>query len=157
MIDDTRCGLFTAHLLISLDETDPKTGELIRREKIINKDMLIPLADDEGRFFINGKKYYIIYQLTEKSTYNTRDSNILKSLMPMVVKREAMTVVDTNKGVHTLPVYHTFVYRRQNPILLFLFANVGIEVALMELRVHEVIRLLPEERDDPCCLYFKIS
>lgn len=157
MIDDTRCGLFTAHLRITLDEQDPKTGEIIRREKIINKDMLIPLADEEGRFFINGKNYYIIYQLTEKSTYNTRDSNILKSLMPMVVKREAMLVMDTKKNSYTLPVYHTFVYRRQNPIMLFIFANVGIEVGLMELRVHEILKLLPDERDEPDCLYFRIS
>ncbi len=157
MIDDTRCGLFTAHLSITLDETDPKTGEMIRREKIINKDMLIPLADDEGRFFINGKNYYIIYQLTEKSTYNTRDSNVLKSLMPMVVKREAITVMDTQKNSYMIPVYHTFVYRRQNPILLFLFANVGIEVTLLELRVHEIMKILPKERDDPDCIYFKIS
>ena len=42
--------------------------------------MLIPLQDEEGYFYIKGKKYYLIYQLVEKSTYTSNSSVTLKSL-----------------------------------------------------------------------------
>lgn len=157
MIDDTRCHLFTAHVKISLEEMDPKTGRPILREKIIHKDMLIPVADEDGMYYINGKKYYIIYQLTEKSTYNTLDSNVLKSLMPTIVKRESIQKEDTSGTLHTLPVYSTFVYRRKAPILLYMFANSGVAAGLIDLRVDSILRLVDEDRKDPDCLYFAIS
>ena len=55
LINDDRVGLLTVHLLISIKEKDPKTGLDRVREKVINKDMLIPLADENGYLYINGK------------------------------------------------------------------------------------------------------
>ena len=46
----------------------------------MKKSMLIPLQDEEGYFYIKGKKYYLIYQLVEKSTYTSNSSVTLKSL-----------------------------------------------------------------------------
>ena len=55
MINDDRAGLLTVHLLISIKEKDPKTGLDRIREKVIHKDMLVPLMDERGYMFINGK------------------------------------------------------------------------------------------------------
>lgn len=156
-IEDTRCGLLTVKLKITVNEEDPKTKELHIREKIINKDMLIPLEDDNGLFFINGRKYYMIYQLVEKSTYTTRDSNVIKSLMPITIKRTSITREDVDENTYTLPVYNTYVFRREHPIMLFIAAN-GLEYGLGLLHVQNVVGLvssLENRRDD--CTYFQIS
>lgn len=60
MINDDRCGLLTVHLLLEKSEKDPKTGEEKIRQKMVHKDMLIPIQDDRGFFYINGRRYYMI-------------------------------------------------------------------------------------------------
>ena len=47
----------------------------------------IPKWINKYYFILNGNKYYPIYQNVESSTYNTKDSVILKSLlMPIILK-----------------------------------------------------------------------
>lgn len=79
-ISDDRCGRLTIKLEISLLEENPETGEKYVHKYPIKKSMLIPLQDDEGYFYIKGKKYYLIYQMLEKSTYTSASSVTLKSL-----------------------------------------------------------------------------
>lgn len=59
-IENNRVGKLTVRLRISTVEMDFKTGEKVQRQKIITKNMLIPTQDEDGYFFINGKKYYLI-------------------------------------------------------------------------------------------------
>lgn len=156
-IEDTRCGLLTVKLKITVNEEDPKTKEIHIREKIINKDMLIPLEDEDGLFFINGRKYYMIYQLVEKSTYTTKDSNVIKSLMPISIKRTSTVKEDVDGKSYTLPVYNTYVFRREHPIMLFIAAN-GLEYGLGLLHVQNVISFVPSLRNrNDECLYFPVS
>ena len=60
MIDDNRVGLLTVRMEISYVEKDFKTGEVKKVVKPIKKSMLIPLQDEEGRFYIKGKHYHLI-------------------------------------------------------------------------------------------------
>ena len=158
LINDDRVGLLTVHLLISITEKDPKTGQEKVREKVINKDMLIPLEDDDGYLFINGRKYYMIYQLLEKSTYTTLTSTVIKSLMPIVIKRVPCVHEDVDGKGYMLPLFRTFVFHRETDVMLFVAANFGIEYALIYLKVDSIIHLIPNldnRRDD--CLYFQVS
>ena len=79
-IEDNRVGKLTVYLEVTMLETDPKTGEKSYQVYPIKKSMLIPLQDDNGYFFLKNKKYYMIYQLLEKSTYTSNSSVTLKSL-----------------------------------------------------------------------------
>ena len=79
-ISDDRYGKLTVNLEISVKEEDKETGKTKIRKKLMKKSMLIPLQDEEGYFYIKGKKYYLIYQLVEKSTYTSNSSVTLKSL-----------------------------------------------------------------------------
>lgn len=158
MIDDDRVGLLTCHLKITIPEKDPKTGATKIREKRINKDMLIPLADDQGYLWLNGRKYYMIYQLLEKSTYTTSTSTVIKSLMPVVIKRVATTYTDVDDKGYLLPVFRTFVFHRETDIMLFMVSKFGIEYSLIYLKVDMLIHLIPDldnRRED--CIYFQVS
>ena len=79
-INDDRVGRLTVHLEATMKETDPSTGETSYKVYPIKKSMLIPLQDEDGYFTIKGKKYYLIYQMLEKSTYTSSSSVTLKSL-----------------------------------------------------------------------------
>ena len=68
-VDDTRCGKLTVYMNITMLETDPTTGETTYQVYPVKKAMLIPIQDENGLYFINGHKYYMIYQMVEKSTY----------------------------------------------------------------------------------------
>ena len=73
-ISDDRCGKLTVKLEITLPEIDPNTGEKYLHTHKMQKSMLIPLQDEEGYYYIKGKKYYMIYQMLEKSTYTSASS-----------------------------------------------------------------------------------
>ncbi len=158
LINDDRVGLLTVHLKISITEKDPKTGQDRIREKLINKDMLIPLIDERGYLYINGKPYYLIYQLLEKSTYTTLASTVIKSLMPIVIKRVPVVHEDVDGNSYMMPLFRTFVFHRETDIMLFVASNFGIEYGLIYMKVNSIIHLIPNlnERKDNC-LYFQIS
>ncbi len=67
---DDRVGKLTVHLEITMLEKNPETNESKYQVYPIKKSMLIPLQDDQGFYLIHGKKFYVIYQVVEKSTYN---------------------------------------------------------------------------------------
>lgn len=79
-INDDRYGKLTVNLMVTLLETDLNSGEPFIHEYPIKKTMLIPLRDEDGYFYIKGKRYYHIYQMVEKSTYTSSQSVTLKSL-----------------------------------------------------------------------------
>ena len=80
-VHDDRYGCLTTYIRITVEELDEKTKETVVKQKLIKKQMLVPLQDEEtGKFFIKGKSYIVIYQLTDKSTYTSSSSVTLKSL-----------------------------------------------------------------------------
>lgn len=166
-VNDDRYGCLTVWIQITTEEQE-RGKETQIHQKVIKKQMLIPLQDDDGYYFIKGKKYYIIYQLVDKSTYTSSSSVTLKSLMPIAVKRNAIRAENIIKNVSSkvdiigneflLPVYNVFVFKKEIPIILFYAAN-GMDWALSYLGVHNVIDFV-EDIDNPDhnkYLYFQIS
>lgn len=177
-ISDNRCGRLTIKLEISLLEENPETREKFIHKYPIKKSMLIPLQDEEGYFYIKGNKYYLIYQMLEKSTYTSASSVTLKSLMPVAVKRNVVnateisqnnltneklkrsgiTAQDTEGREYTLPVYYVFVFKKEIPIILF-YLSKGIKYTLDFLDVSNIVSFLPvlPEEKDPDMIYFQLS
>lgn len=177
-ISDDRCGKLTVKLEITLPEIDPNTGEKFLHTHKMQKSMLIPLQDEEGYYYIKGKKYYMIYQMLEKSTYTSASSLTLKSLMPVAVKRgvvespevirnnitneklkqNGMKACDTDGKTYNLPVYYVYMFKKEVPAILFYLSR-GIHYTLLFLGVHNVIRFIPDlpENLDPDNIYFQIS
>ena len=71
-VNDDRYGKLTTKIHVTGREKNPDTGEMFEHVYPITKAMLIPLQDEDGYFYIKGKKYYLIYQMVEKSTLNKR-------------------------------------------------------------------------------------
>lgn len=156
-IADDRVGKLTVFLEVTMLETDPKTGEVSYQVYPIKKSMLIPLQDENGYFWIKSKKYYMIYQMLEKSTYTSASSVTLKSLMPIAVKRNVITAEDIDEVQYNLPVYYVFVFRKEIPIILF-YLSKGIRYALDYLHVSKVLGFVDKVGErDPKKLYFGLS
>lgn len=128
-IDDSRCGLLTVRIKLTVSNADPRTNEMVTQEKIITKSILIPLEDEEGRYYLKGEYVYLIFQLVEKSTYTAFNSVILKSLMPFAVKRFTINVTDTEGTDYTLPYYTIQLFYKDIEVML-MYATRGLNYAL---------------------------
>lgn len=159
-ISDDRVGKLTVFIEITMLETNPTTGETSYQVYPIKKSMLIPLQDDDGYFVIKGKKYYMIYQLLEKSTYTSSSSVTLKSLMPIAVKRNVIEAEDIHGCKYMLPCYYVFVFRKEIPIILF-YLSKGIKYTLDYLNVIDVLsfvdKLPNSDNLNDGNLYFQLS
>lgn len=175
-VNDDRYGCLTVYIQITLDEDNPETGNRVIRRKLLKKQMLLPLQDEDGYYFIKGKRYRLIYQLVEKSTYTSKSTVTLKSLMPVSVKRNPSSIStmgslgskyisksSTEKTCDTgmefkIPVYNVFVFRKEIPIILFYMAN-GLDWALGYLGVNDIIKFIKDLNniDNEKNLYFQIS
>ena len=177
-INDDRCGKLTVKLEISILEEDHKTKEKKVHVYPLKKEMLIPLQNEDWYFYIRGKKYYMIYQLLEKSTYTGASTLTLKSLMPVVVKRhivdaDSVTVDNlTNEKLiknnieaqdmvgksYKLPVYYVSVFNKDIPVILF-YLSKGLDDALDFLDVFSIVSFIPNMPDkfDPDNVYFALS
>lgn len=155
-INDDRFGKLTVKIRITLLEEDPKTREKIVRQKDYTKQMLIPFQDEDGYYHIKGKRYYIIYQLTDKSTYTSSSAVTLKSLMPICVSRHGekeynvipeiadkfdqteLEARDIHGAEFLLPVYNVYVFKKEVPLILFYLAN-GLDWTLSYLGLDNII------------------
>ena len=170
MISDNRCGSLSVWIQITLPVKDPKTKQVQIHQKMVKKSILVPLQDDDGSYYVKGRKYTLIYQLVEKSTYTGNQTVTLKSLMPIKIKRESelsdgwttkynfMDVVTSNDGgvmkkvevgkedvdskMYKLPVYNLFMFNKEVPVILFYLAN-GVEWALDFLGVGNIMSFEP--------------
>ncbi|HAU84680.1 MAG TPA: hypothetical protein DCW90_03985 [Lachnospiraceae bacterium] len=157
-INYDRFGCLTIWIKITVPEVDPKTKVEIIKERTVKKDILIPLADEHGYYFIKGKRYYLLYQMLEKSTYTTKNSVKFKSLMPVEIQRTMIVSEDTQGIIHKLPVFNVKLFMKCVPIML-LYAAIGLRSSLEELYVGDIIRFLPslDDIDDEKNIYFQIS
>ena len=155
-ISDDRVGVLSVWVELSVMQIDTKTGEPELKKKILKKDILVPVQDEKGYFHIKGHSYYLIYQLLEKSTYNTRHCVTLKSLMPTTLKRVKSTIKDINDNEYNVPTYNVFVVKKEIPVFLF-YAASGITHALAYLQVAHVVKVVEEIKDEDKYIYFKLS
>lgn len=159
-VNDDRVGRLTVHLEVSMMVTDPKTNETSLQVYPIKKAMLIPLQDENGYYYLKGKKYYLIYQLSEKSSYTSSQSVTIKSLMPIAVKRNPSVSYDINEKEYVLPCYYVYVLKKEVPVILFYLSR-GYKYALDYLNVSQIISFLDtipsNAQTDEDNLYFPLS
>lgn len=144
---------------------DSRVGELILKFKItfkgkseiIEKPILVPLPDEYGYYQIKGKKYILMYQLVDASTYVTKNSVVLKSIMPIFLTRKPFTKKDTEGYEYTCPIYSTKVFKNDITIMYFYFAKIGLTKALRYFSVNHYIRVSNEKKDTEHFIYFQIS
>ena len=156
-IGDDRVGKLTVHIELALPDTNPSTKAHEYKIHNISKSILIPLQDENGYYVIKGKKYYIIYQMVEKSIYNVGNRISLKSLMPVDVRRIPKVVQDIDGVEYKLPLYTVVVVNRTIPAMLF-YMSKGIKYALDYLNLDGIIEFIDKiENKDDSKIYFQLS
>ena len=155
-INDERYGVLTVRYKVTAKAEDSRPDDTRMKETIREKKMLIPVIDSNGFMYLKGKRYSLWYQLVEKSTYTTKDTVTLKSLMPIGLKRSIREIEDTKGTLYKVPLYEVYVFRK--PIcVLFFYAAYGLSYALDYLHVKDVIKFVEHVPENENKLYFQIS
>lgn len=126
---------------------------------IISKSILVPRMDENSYNTIRGKRYFLLYQLVDNSTYTSRNGLTLKSLMPICVNKNMDTLVDVNGNIYEIPYYYINVFKREIETFLFYLCRIGFRSTLKFFVVDKVISIIPTsvEANDDRFLYFKLN
>lgn len=86
----------------------------------------VPTLIDGEYYFINGNRFYPIYQLLDATTYHKDDSVTLKTLMlPIKLTRSPTIITDCNGRQHTSYIMTTDMQKKKVNIFAFYFATLG--------------------------------
>lgn len=157
-IAENRMGELKIHYRLSLD-VKQEDGTMKLESKEYYKNILIPLKDDDGYYTLKGKRYILMYQLVDATTYTTANSVVLKSIMPIHLKRKAKNILDIDRRPYNVPLYTTVIFRQEINILSLFFAKMGLYETLKYFSVDRLISFVetPNEDDMDTYMYFKIS
>lgn len=157
-VNENHLGELKISYELNLDVTE-RNGETTTLSGKYTKNILIPLKDKDGCYKLKGKKYILMYQLVDSTTYTTSNSVVLKSIMPIPLKRKVKYIHDYDKVTYTVPIYYTQVFKNEISMLLLYFAKMGINDTLRYFGVNDIIRFVetpnPDDMDE--FIYFKIS
>lgn len=157
-IAENRIGELKIHYELTID-VKQKDGTFKTMTGRYSKNILIPLKDDDGYYTLKGKRYILMYQLVDSTTYTTANSVVLKSIMPIHLKRKAKTITDVDRIPYNVPIYSTIVFKNEINILALFFAKMGLENTLKYFSVDRIISFVetPNEDDMNDYMYFRIS
>lgn len=157
-INENRLGELKVYYEISID-VENKEGVMETFTGNYVKSILIPLKDENGYYTLKGKKYILMYQLVDSTTYATSNSVVLKSIMPIRLKRKTKSIRDIDKNVYNVPIYTTRVFKNEINMMLLFFAKMGLKTSLRYFGVQDVIDFVDtdnyEINDE--FMYFKVS
>lgn len=128
------------------------------KNKIVTRTILLPKKDHNNYMTLKDKKYFLLYQLVDNSTYVSKEGITLKSLMPIIINTRHTTLKQSNKQTIDVVSYYLAVFKRQIPILVFYFAKMGVEETLRYFKVDAIISVIPEaDGDDEKYYYFQAN
>ena len=156
-IPENRVGELSIHYELSIDvKQDDGTTKLMTKR--YTKNILIPLKDEDGYYTLKGKRYILMYQLVDSTTYSTSNSVVLKSIMPIPLKRKAKHIYDVDRNPFTVPIYSTTIFKNEINMMLLFFAKMGFIESLMYLSVDRVITVTESLGEDlDSYIYFKVN
>ena len=156
-IPENRVGELTIFYELSIDvkQDDGTTKVMTKR---YSKNILIPLKDDDGYYTLKGKRYILMYQLVDSTTYSTSNSVVLKSIMPIPLKRKVKHIHDIDRNQFIVPIYSTQIFKNEINMMLLFFAKMGFIEGLMYLSMDRVITMTENVGEDlDSYIYFKVN
>ncbi len=109
---------------------------------------LIPIPDEHGKLLLKGVNYTPQYQLTETSTYVTSSNLVMKSLMPIKVKKVIVEVHTKDGEIYNVHAFHAYMMDEFVNIFLYYFAKFGLNDTLEYFNVGEFMAVLPVSEID---------
>ena len=157
-IEESR--LILAVLSFHLTCEDAGTGEILQED--VSVRLFLPKIVDNFYFQLNGNRYYAIYQMIDRGTYNVNGSIGLKTmLMPFLVSKEDFDIVDTLDNVYHGRSMKLDVFKRAVNILLYFISESGLEETLVFFGVRQfyeftaTTEVLADEADK--YIFFSVS
>jgi hypothetical protein len=128
-------------------------------EAIVQKNILVPKLDENNYFIIRGKRYFLLYQLVDNSTYTSRNGLTLKSLMPICINKEMDKLVDVEGNSYDIPYYYINAFQREIETFLFYFCKSGFRDTMKYFSIDKLIVLVPfkEEQNSDQYYFFTIN
>ena len=156
-IPESRCGQLSIHYELSID-VKQEDGTVKMMTKRYTKNILIPLKDEDGYYTLKGKRYILMYQLVDSTTYSTSNSVVLKSIMPIPLKRKVKHMHDVDRNPYVVPVYSTTIFKNEINMIMLFFAKMGFLETLTYLSVDRVITMTETLGDDlDKYIYFRVN
>ena len=149
-IKKSRVGELAMKFVVELPEpirnaisADTKLVKKYMKSGIINYDhnlqfivkLLVPIVDESGRYLLDGVKFSRLYQLTEASTYITPSTTVLKSIMPVMMKRGKYTIDSMTGTTYVFNTFKVLMFKSFMNVLYFYLATMGWEQTLIFFRI----------------------
>jgi len=149
-VNDSRLSLINFKFIITFKDEVEK----------VNMPIFIPKLINNYYYILNGNKYYAIYQNVDSSTYNTKDSCILKSLlMPIILKREEKKITDIEGNEYKGYIYLINLFKHKANILYYFFSIMGYSKTINYFGFKDYISLKKKvnKNNTSAALYFQIN
>lgn len=137
-----------------------KTGEFCTIFKKMAFE--IPTLIDGEYYYINGNRFYPIYQLLDATTFHKENSVTLKTLtLPIKLTRVPTAIFDVNGNQYTSYIFYTDIQRKKVNMLAFFFATIGFFRTLKYFEGPQPMFFICSEdkvvKDDPEFTFFQVS
>lgn len=119
--------------------------------------VLIPIPDENGYYLINGKRYMLMYQIVDNSTYVSKKSVVLKTMVKLAIIPEDIRVTYLNGSNNMEEMIDANIFGIEMGksedtssinILLFYFAKYGYEYTMRYFSLDKVCKIKAME-DNP--------
>jgi hypothetical protein len=134
-VNETRMKLLKLHFSIDFKNEHEDVEVKIFIPKMYNYNYLL-----------NGTKYFPIYQLVDRATYNTKDAVILKSVLhPIIVKKERLTFKFEEGEENSVYMFVLSLFKRKINILNYFLSEYGFEKTIEILGFDGFILLVKDD------------
>jgi hypothetical protein len=126
----------------------------------VTKSILLPKKDKNNYLMLKGKKYFLLYQLVDSSTYVVKDGIVFKSLMPSKINFKVNNVTDMKGEEYVFNSFYMKVFKRNISVLLFYLSKLGFHSTLEYFMVDRIIDVIPIDMvdlDNDEFIYFSIN
>lgn len=125
--------------------------------EIAEKRFLLPIVDEYGYYTINGKKFFLIYQMVDSSTYTRGQTVVLKSLLPVSLNLEDVEITDVNGVDYNVKKFSVLIFNSKVDIFYFYFSKFGVSLTLNYFSLEKIIQFVGAiDEDDTEHLYFQV-
>lgn len=140
--------------------TEDEKGEPIELDFTIRE--MIPIPDEHGKLLLKGVSYTPQYQLTETSTYVTSSNLVMKSLMPIRVKKVPVELRSLEGEYFNVHAFHVYMMDEFVNMFFYYFAEFGMLDTIEYFNAGRFVTVLPIDELDkrgkyPSCLYIECN
>lgn len=126
----------------------------------VTKSILLPKKDKNNYYMLKGKKYFLLYQMVDSSTYVVKEGLVFKSLMPIVINFRSSTLKDISGNEYNFSSFYMKVFKRDISVFLFYFSKLGFRNTLTYFTLDKIIKIIPPDKvvkEDSDVIFFPIN